>query len=751
MLRSGASKFAITTMLLWAAAAPVHAQQTSPNDSAATFNDIIVTAQRREERLQDVPLAVSAFTPDELTDRGVTRMEDLALVTPSFQTSRFVGRADAVSFGIRGQRLGDVRITNDPSVVTYIAEVPQIRPFGLGVLGFLDVRSVEVLRGPQGTLFGRNATGGAVLITPNLPTEAFEGHVRLTAGNYDRATGELVLSGGLAPTLSARAAVVVTSRDGWLENRGPFADLNSEDSTAARLTLLWEPSSAFSSVTYADYATFDGSGQSGSLVAVNPAGVINNYPLGTGGGAVAALAEQRASDFFSTRTSSATYSYSDVLGLSNTSTYQVNDSWLIKSILGYRQIEAGGLIDVDGTPYAVLQTEQASDTEQWSGELQIQYNGDRFSFIGGVFAFRETGEDGGIGTFFSGIAPPKNFAQSAENTSHSIFGEGTYNVTEAFSVTLGLRQTWDERQFTTRVRNGANCAVRTDAGVPYNPCSNTRSVEFDQLTWNLTGQYQFNPDHQIYGAIRRGYRTGGFNVGAETDSQMIPYAPETVDSYEVGYKGEFDWGDQALRFNIAAFVSDYQDVQKSVNRCITLPGATTCSLQTAIENAAAATIQGVELEATLIASDDLEMGLYYAYTDASYDEWNSVGAGGVPVDLRATRFGYLSEHKGGVWARYRLPLQVHGDIFVQGSAAFQSDAQLDDTSGPGVVQDGYTLYNARLEWRDIAPGVTFALWGNNLTNEEYMIGTNNVYASAGFVAAYLGEPRTYGVDLRFNF
>jgi iron complex outermembrane receptor protein len=733
---------------LLASVAPAAWAQT-PDAGASNEGEIVVTAQRREERLQDVPVAVSAFSASQLENNGVVRLEDLTRVAPSFQTSRFVGRADAVSFGIRGQRLGDVRITNDPSVVTYIAEVPQMRPFGLGITGALDIRSVEVLRGPQGTLFGRNSTGGAVLITPNLPTDEFEGSARLSLGNYERVGGEVVLSGPLTETLSARIAVTSSSRDGWLENRGPFDDLNSEDYTAARGVIRWEPTSRVESILYADYFDFEGSGQSGVLRAVNPAGTANRYPLPTGGGAVLALQEQLASDFFSARTSVQTRAFSNGLGISNTTNFDINDDWTLRNVVGYRRVTSKGFIDVDDTLFSILQTDQYSHTTQWSEELQVQYDGERFDFIAGGFAFQEEGDDGGIGTFFAGIAPAKFFNQDGENSSHSLFAEGAYDVTTQFTLTAGVRQTYDEREFTTRVRNGANCAVRTDANVPYSPCVHTESVEFDQLTWNLTGQYNFTADQQMYLSARRGYRTGGFNVGAETDSQMIPYNPEIVDTYEIGYKGVFD----TVRLGVALYSSDYSDIQKSVNRCVLLPGATTCSLQTAIENAAAATIRGAEVELTWTPIDDLTLGSFYTYTDASYDEWNSVGAGGVIVDLSGNRFGYLPEHKAGLSARYRLPLSLQqGDIFIAGNAAYQSEQQLDELSAPGVDQEAYTLFGARLEWNDfLRPGLTLALWGNNLTNEEYFIGSNNVYASAGFTSGYVGEPRTYGLDLRAEF
>lgn len=739
----------------WAtASAQERSSETAAGQEASRVLDTVtVTVLRRDEDLMDVPAAVSAFTPDTLQERGVVRLEELSVVTPSFQSSRFVGRPDATSFGIRGQRLNDIRVTNDPSVVTYVAEVPQMRPFGLGVLGFLDVASVEIVKGPQGTLFGRNATGGAVLITPNAPTDEFSGNARLRLGNYNRVNGEVVLNGAIADGVSGRLALTGGHRDGWLENRGPFGDLLSESFQGARASLRFDPGEAVESIFYADYLNFESSGQGGSIVAANPQGIANFFPLGTGGAASAALQEQQASDFFSTRTSADPFIKTEVAGISNTTTWNLNDNWLVKNIVGYRKVKANVLVDVDGTAVSILETLQGSDTSQFSEELQLQYNADRMNLILGAFYFNEDGEDGGIGYFFQGLAPLKFFNQSAENTSYSLFAEGTYDLTPQFSVTAGLRQTWDEREFTSNIFNGPSCAVVDAFGIPFPNCTRTESVEYDKLTWNLTGQYRLSDTHQVYASLRRGYRSGGFNIGSERDAQFAPYRPETVDAVEVGYKGDFNLGGAPLRIASAVFFSDYSDIQKSINRCVVPATGGPCSLQTAIENAAAATINGFEFEAVFEPTTNLQLSGFYSYIDASYDEWNSQDAGGNTVDLSNNQFGYLSENKAGGSIRYYLPFSAPGDIIAQLTASYQSEQQLDEFSGPGVMQDGYTLLNARLSWEDFAgrKGVTAALWVNNLTNEKYYIGTNNVYASAGFTSAYKGEPLMFGIDLGIDF
>src|SRR5882757_11268266 len=301
-------------------------------EKAANLEEIIVTAQRRDESLQKVPVAVSAFSAQTLQQAGITTAQELARITPSFTASSLLGTADEVSLSIRGQRTAAERITNDGAVIAYVAEVPIARPIGVGTTGFLDLKSVEVVKGPVGTLFGRNTTGGALLMTPNTPTDRFEGQGRLTLGNFGRESGEGVLNLPLAEGVAFRIALTDGTRDGYVKNRAAFPDLNSEKYQGGRASLLFERG-ALKSIFYADGVHYSSSGAAGRLTAVNPTGLANTiFPLGVGGGMDQALDEQRASGFWSVRTSGETFDRSQVWGVSNTTTYALSDRVTLKNI-----------------------------------------------------------------------------------------------------------------------------------------------------------------------------------------------------------------------------------------------------------------------------------------------------------------------------------------------------------------------------------------------------------------------------------
>ena len=731
----------------------------APPDKAANLEEIIVTAQRREENLQSVPIAVSAFSENTLLQAGVAKAEELTRVTPSFTVSRFVGRADQVSFGIRGQRTLDERITNDGAVTAYIAEVPNARPYGIGITGFLDLRSVEVVKGPVGTLFGRNTTGGAVLLTPNTPTDSLEGQVRLTGGNYGQVVGEAVLNVPIAEGTAFRIALTDGKRDGYVKNRAGFPDLNSEKYSAGRASLRFEQG-GLKSIFYADALHFSSSGAAAELTAVDPTGVANSvFPLGVGGGMVQALNEQKASDFWSARTTSPTFVKTDVWGVSNTTTYALSDVITLKNILGYRRTKTASFVDTDDSRFIVIETSLPAVARQFSEEAQIQYNGERLRLIGGTFYFDEKGWSGGFNNVLGAAGFRTVLDEPAENISKSLFAEGTYSLTDKFNLTLGARYSWDERRYSPSIHHdfsqnllasalGSVC-FETDAnGAPLPGCRAFEKANFGKPTFNLTGQYRFTSREQVYASIRTGYRTGGFSVGSESAVQRLPYDPETVVNYELGYKGEFQLGETALRVNAATYYSDYKNIQRSVVDCL---GGPPCALVARVQNAAAAKIKGVEVEMTWALTTELELSGFSSYTDAKYDRYFSSSATGTPVDLSKQPFAYQPKIQSGVTARYTIPVQGH-DLSLQANASYQSSENLsgDEAPGPGILQPGYTLANLRAEFA-LNPRMTVSLWSRNVFNKEYYTSGINAFYTLGYAALFPGEPRTYGVDLRAKF
>jgi iron complex outermembrane receptor protein len=721
---------------------------------AASIGDIVVTARRRSESLQSVPLSITALSAEALEQRGIGSVQDLAKNAPSVSLGVTTGRKSAPLVGIRGQRAGDVYMTVDPAVGVYLAEVPLARSYGLGVLGLLDIESVQVVKGPQGTLFGRNTTGGAILIQPTAPKDDFEGSARIGTGNYGRIGGELVINIPLSETLSFRGAVAREYRRGYLKSLSGYPAAYSDDYWVYRAALKYEAGD-FSSTFYLDGVETNDTGGAAVPLAVRPGSFAARLAGPQGQSYASDLVAHNAAGFWTFASGQPTYSRVHVLGTSNTSTLRLSDHLTLKNIVGYREYRSDSQSDTDGTSTDVIVTQQNARGHQISEELQAQYTSDLIDLTAGGFYFREAGNDSSTAAQARGILPGLfHIDADAVNRSTSAFGQASVKPVEGLSITLGIRQTHDFRGMTSRLRNLTTGCLMTDVGgAPLNPCSRTVATTFDATTWNIGVDYKIAPHHLLYATTRKGYRSGGFNLAAQVPAQFAPFEPERVRDYEIGYKGDFHVGGMAVRLDLAGYISDFTNVQRRISQCNPFI-TTSCQLISIIGNAASAKIKGLEAEATLRPVAHLDLTGFYALTDAKYDRWDSAGAGGVIQDLSANRFGGLPRHKGGVTARYEIPLGGDaGTLALQGSAYLQSGMYLSDINDPGLYQKAYHLIDTRAEWQDVmGRPVTLSVGVKNLFNKRYFTFGENQYASAfGWNSGYVGEPRMINIDARVRF
>jgi iron complex outermembrane receptor protein len=720
-------------------------------EGARAIEEVIITARRVEESAQDVPLAVTAFGEKQLEQAGIADVGDLAKSVPSFNAVPTTGRKSATTFMIRGQKPSDVIVTVDPAVGVYVADVPIVRTYGLGTASALDIQTLQVLKGPQGTLFGRNTTGGAVVITPNEPTQELEGSIKAGIGNFSQRTLEGVANLPINDTLAARVAVVSNSHDGYIENRVAGGhDFGNENTLTWRASLKWMPTDQLTSTLFLD--GFD----------ARDDGVGVGLTYGVGATFAPLAAAQAAADFHSSAGNNGVRGRRplgdvQVLGASNTTTYDLNDIYTIKNVVAWRSVKQHDITDLDGSQAPILATDQRSDIEQFSEEIQLIASYDKLDLISGLFWFKERGDDGayalqGPATSLSG--------GSATNESYSIFSQGTYHVTDDLNVTLGLRWSHDDREYIANAQDleAGNwlCGIYTSqtSGVRANAAGTCRpeaSDNFEEPTYNLSVDYKVADRQMVYAAARHGYRSGAFSSRAATLDDFVAAQQETVDDYELGYKGDFDIGTTLMRLNAAVFYSDYQDMQRLRTRFATTPTGGS-KLYNTIENAGQATIQGAELEATWSLTDDLTISGFYAYIDAEYDEWDGTNALGAPADLSANKFNGVPLNSGSVTVRYRLPFidVALGDVYVQGNAYHQSKTALWDTQDlPGSTQDGYWLYNARIDWENVmGQPLDISLWGKNLADEEYFVGA---LVTGGFSTGYIADPKTYGIEAKYKF
>jgi iron complex outermembrane receptor protein len=756
-------------------ASPAFAQTESETQAGQDRSgEIVVTARRREERLQDVPIAVTAITGEQLERLPIHNVEDLRFYAPALQVSPTAFGTSQPGFTIRGQRQVLPIATQDNSVSLYFNDVVMARSDGAnGTL--YDIDSVQVLKGPQGTLFGRNSTGGAVLINSRRPEieDGISGSFTGTVGDYNRVGAQGYVNFGLTDTMALRIAGQFSERDGYTDNLADAQEFDDENSGSWRVGFLWQPTSNIDSYTVYQHYVQDATGPAQRLTAVNLAGAgIAALEPDVAEQMAAQLAQLNASDFHTVFSDRNGIDDVDAYSISNTTSFDLG-AFTIKNIIGYRAVDvmqtfdydgssvkftgtlgAGGVITPTSQPFAVFNSQRMLEGEQFSNELQALGTAfsDRLDWIVGAYYFHEEHEDRQLSELFG----RRTNHGIATNESYSLFAQGTYDVPgiEGLSLTAGYRYTWDEReliqlnQIQSVTAPGLSCRL-TAGGVPLNPCRRTNTYEDSAPTWTISLDYHVTDDLMVYAAHRRGYRSGGLTIYVNRDNEVPYFNPEFVDDYELGMKSSWDLGAASLRVNAAIFHQDYRDIQ----RALSFIDSTTGLLTSQVVNAASATIEGGELEVSL-ASDNFELSGSLGLIDAEYEQFINTRAT-PPTDLTNNEFALAPDQTISVLARYRLPLNPDiGEIWLQGDWYMQSSTQITDINDPPGIGDipEYDLFNAAIEWRNVlgSPDFDARLTVRNVTDEEYFTGGTTLYPS-GYTSKLIGAPRTVFAQLTYRF
>jgi iron complex outermembrane recepter protein len=756
----------------------VLAQQADTSEAQARgLEEVIVTAQRREQNLQDVALSVSALGSVQLERTGVTEMTELVGRVPNLVASPGLtgGRAMPV-FAIRAQSQQETTMLADPSVTIYFNDVPAPRAQGSN-MSFFDIASVEVVKGPQGTLFGRNTTGGAILVRPAKPQEAFDASISQVFGNHGLMETDAMLNVPFGSWGALRIAGQHDESDGWLTDVITGKEVNSVDENAGRISFDLHPSERWNSLFMVGYSQARSGGTGGYITAL-PGGVSAGLralqtPL---------LAAQQQRGHFETVSGVPMRNDVEVFSADNTTTIELTDKVSIKNIVGYRDIDYDALEDTDGTSALILTVNRIDKQHQISEELQILGSNDWMNWIVGGFYFNEKGTNAaptagigaGAGTPDPGLIEPNermsdyapnyiNTNSGAENTSTAVFAQATFNLDkmlEGFSVTLGARQNWDKREVDIRnvgwltpptVTPAAfSCRFTLDTdGNPATPevrpplenCSLPLEADFSEPTYNISLDYRVTPDALVYLAHRHGYRTGGFGARATTQAGLSrTFEPETVDDIELGAKVDWQFGDAFLRTNLAVFHADYKDIQ----RLLTDP--TLVPITTVTTNAGKAEIDGGEFEFVFRPVDMLEISGFYSYTDAKFTEFIAPDG----TDLSNAPFARAPEHIYGGTARIDLPLGNLGNASLSATYFHMDEFVTTDTFDPTAFVEGYDLWNFNLEWTGIGgSGADVVFFVDNAFDEAYLLPYQHI-AQVNKVDTP-GAPQTYGVRLRYRF
>jgi iron complex outermembrane receptor protein len=740
---------------------------------AADSGEIIVTARRRAESLQDVPISVSAISGKALTQSGVTDALSFQSRVPSLSLTNQGTTRSELGFSIRGQRTQESQLLTDPPVGTYFAEVVQARSTGFANTLY-DLESVQVLKGVQGTLFGRNMTGGAVLVEPAKPTDQLAAEVRGQIGNFDLRDAYAMLNLPISDGIAIRFAGKTHERDGFTKDVSSGRDYDDQNYDTFRVSLAINPAENIESTTIFDWVRTREYGTALVGTAANPAApAIAGYAALRGFGipvsdVLAQFAQQAARPHYRFDTAAGEDGTLDAYGvkpfehlknygITNRSSIDLGGV-TIKNIFGYRRLKFNQIMDLDGVPAFLINSNRFRDIKQYSEELQAQGKAfdDRLTYVVGAYYFLEKGTDGSTSSQFPELAiagqglplttPASTFLNAyvgqGRAKTGALYAAGTYNFTNQFKLSAGIRYTEDKRRATVTAYypNLGACLFRLADGTTPSlaNCPQTNAKKWDDVTWDVTLQYEPNDDLTAYVSTRRGFRAGGFSLRAASTAELAPFNPETVQEYEIGLKNRADLGGgAALRTSLALFYQDYKNVQKQASS-IDAAG----NVNTIITNTARQKHYGGELEATLSAGA-IDLTAFYSYVKVD------ISKGRQPGEFELVG---APHHQLGANLSYRLPLSESvGAASLNANVAYRSKQHL-DKNDVLATEPGYALVNLRANLDNIAgTGFGAALFVNNATDKYYRIGVIGIYNEAGYISSVYGEPRTYGLEVSYRF
>ena len=786
------SALAASASMFWILPSPVVFGQTAAVQAerdTSGLEEIVVTARRREEKLQSVPIAITAFSEDALRKNSVTAVQDLQHSVPSLQV---LGQnRDDATFALRGIGAGPIS-TGDriiQSVATYFDEVPTTTA-GPGV--FFDLENVQVLKGPQGTLFGRNSTGGAILFEPRKPANDFEGYIQAQFGNYGDKEFEGAVNVPIVDDkLLLRVSGSLARRDGYTQNPITNQDMDNRDYEAWRVSLTWRPTDDFENTVVYNGLYKNENGSSHVPYYLNPGAVVStfsvpgfgnfNVTLGNGPAVSGLSGPNSAAVFFQGLAAGKQFSlypsnaygaifaqqqaggirteFTDQRGedkeynwsVTDIATYDLSDDVKLKNIFGYRIYKTLLAYDYAGTVLPLLRIINTDadgwtqSTEQYSDEAQIQGKslGGNLTWIAGLYGefVHPAGTWQLLNNQFGVVG---NRLNHQTDLSRAAFGQADYDfggVADALSglkLTLGYRYTWDMRSESSVTYTLPHTCTQGTAP----SCTVAGHTQFNAPSWTLGLNYQVTPDSLIYVTSRRGYQSGGFNLPAPTAASEI-YKPEHVTDVEVGVKADWNVYGVKLRTNADYYHNWFTNIQEEA----AILGPT--GITVGIENAESASIDGFELETTAVLTDDLKLSAFYSFTQATFGTFVSGQSG----NLSGTQFFFLPKNKEGVTAQYRLPLDAAlGEVSLTANYTYQEHTTTSEPGDPVYgTFPGYGLLNLSVDWTGIyGQPIDASFFMSNTLDEKYVIG-NYPLDSLGFASAYYGEPRMFGFRLKYSF
>ncbi|MCI3134794.1 TonB-dependent receptor [Phenylobacterium aquaticum] len=698
------------------------------------IEEVVVTAQKREQKLQDVPVAVSAFNDKALQAQAVQGLTDLSAKSPNVVLAPVGAYPYASAFYIRGLGFADVESTFEPAVGVEMNGVYLARNSG-ALQDFFDIDSVEILRGPQGTLYGRNTIGGVVSVRTKRPNpgDPFSGEVQATVGDHGRAEGRLALNVPLNDTFAARGSLLYKTYDGYVHNATLNKTVGDNETLSGRLTLVAKPNDVFDAALVLDGDRERGSGAAFRNAAL-PGNVYYNFSPDTGTATpVIPAGTSNPKDPYTVYDNTPIFANVDTWGAALTANWKL-DLGTVTSVTGYRSFKDKVQSDYDGSAVNFFYAYRDQSHEQFSQEIRLASStGGAFDYVVGAYYLNQhyaiTNTQGGLiykGATASQIAGQRNIAWA-------LFGQGDYHVNDRLTLTAGGRYSYEEKRFTNQPL--------------FFTASKSYDDHWDNFSPKLSANYKFTPDVMAYATWSKGFRSGGYNGRAASYTSAGPYASETVESYEVGVKSELF--ERRLRLNGAAFSSKYTDMQ------VGSQGLTSAGIyESIVTNAGEARIDGVEGEALWLVGGGWRINANLAWLDARFEKnFTDFTSDGInnPTDNSDLPLAYAPKWSGSFGVTYDRDLSF-GHLSANANAVYMDDIY---TSG-GVLnrtstvqmRPANTLYDAAITLEG-TQGWRVSLWGKNLADKAVI---NNTFGlgALGNLRIYQ-PPRTWGLEVGYKF
>ena len=739
-----AGVFGCAALSLLGAPGTTHAQAAGEQGATMVLEEILVTARKRTENLQTTPVSVAAFTAAALERQGIDTLVDLGQhVANLSMISGQGGGTSQTQISIRGVGQSDFILTSDQSVGLYLDGVYFPRSIGAS-LDLIDIERIEVLRGPQGTLFGRNTTAGAVQIISAGPQDTLSGKAELTTGQFDRLDFKGSVNLPLGERVSSRLSIASLNQDGYGTRLFDGTDGADTDVLAGRAALRAQLTDALQADLIVDYSRKRGHGGLERLVRIDPSdpnlAFYNSFLVSQG----LPPADERfiTDDPNTTWSGSRNQDDNEIGGASLTLDWSGADL-NFKSITAWRSMEVQSGYDFDGTPYPLAEQNLNLEQDQLSQELQLGGSAaaGRLEWITGLFYFHEDAQDlqdipfyqpviaTGGGSF---VRVPGGFSftsfVSQETQSFAAYGQGTYRLNDRWSATAGLRYTNEEKTLDSAV-DGA-----------FTRPLGTVSDSWSDVSPRLGLEYRINDRAMAYASASRGFRSGGFNGRNTSPNPPQSFDPETILAYEVGLKSETEG--RRLRLNSAFFYYDYSDFQG-----LTLDSFSGITIT--VGNIAKVEMYGAEFDLTAKPMDALQLSLAAGYVHHDIAEV----APGAQITIRPdTRLINAPEWTATAAVDYTLPAGKAGDIGLHVDYGWKSDVEFFLPNFPDEGQDAYGVLNARIGFTPRGSSWQVEVFGDNLGDETYRVFAENG-TSLGIPAttASFARPREWGARFRVWF